>query len=449
MMKKIFTVLFVFVGLIGCENLEFPPKTKMLKEEAIQTGDDLQLILNAAYDVVGNTVNGNAQKYHELLSDNVEAPQSNDDFDEVYSHNMLFFNSSIGNFYGEFYVAIFRVNTILENFDFVTGLTEQQRIALEAEGRFLRALCHFEVARLFAHPYGYTADNSHPGVAVVLESIREPIARSTVAETYEKIIEDLEFAIANLKEDNGIYASKYAAKGLLAKVYLNQLEYQKAADQCSDIISSGLFSLTSGSRFVIDGTTEDIFKIKSETSNNRSGGYRNNWSSSIKNPTLIASTELFNIFDTADARLNWFVPENLGTPTEQIKLNKFDNQVFDVPFLNLTEILLTRAEALAMINSDKQTIVDDVNQIIERAYGVGRNTVSATQGYSSLLERVQLERRKEFVGEGDWMSVMKRKGLNGETVQVRNDNWDCNGMILQFPIAEKNELFELNETGGC
>ena len=78
-MKKIFTVLFVFVGLIGCENLEFPPKTKMLKEEAIQTGDDLQLILNAAYDVVGNTVNGNAQKYHELLSDNVEAPQSNDD----------------------------------------------------------------------------------------------------------------------------------------------------------------------------------------------------------------------------------------------------------------------------------------------------------------------------------------------------------------------------------
>ena len=102
-----------------------------------------------------------------------------------------------------------------------------------------------------------------------------------------------------------------------------------------------------------------------------------------------------------------------------------------------------------MINSDKQTIVDDVNQIIERAYGVGRNTVSATQGYSSLLERVQLERRKEFVGEGDWMSVMKRKGLNGETVQVRNDNWDCNGMILQFPIAEKNELFELNETGGC
>ena len=39
---------------------------------------------------------------------------------------------------------------------------------------FIRALCHFTAVRMYAQPWGYTADNSHDGIAVVRSVVTTP-----------------------------------------------------------------------------------------------------------------------------------------------------------------------------------------------------------------------------------------------------------------------------------
>lgn len=455
MKKSIFYTLVFSVALsFGCEKLEFKPKSELLTEEAIQSPEDLDRVLNSCYDVMANTINGRSQYYAELLSDNLARPLNNQDFIEVYNHNMLFFNGSIGSFYGEFYTTIFRVNSLLANYNQVDGVDDALVAKLENEGKFLRALCHFEVARLFAQPYNYTTDNSHAGIALVTELVRNPITRSTVEETYTQIEQDL-LDVENLlpdDNDNGVYATKYATKALLARLYFMQQRYSEAVEKCDEIINSGKFSINSDvNRYTTAVSSEAIFYIESTNGNNRSGGFRDQFSSKADNPQLTISLEAFQLFtDTLDARKSWLLPEALGEEAQQIKINKFDADFFQIPYLNLTEILLTRAEALTYLEQRKDDAVSDVNQIIERAYGAGVNTVSSSLSFQGLQTRIQLERRKEFLGEGDRIFQIKRLGAEGsQQIDVRGDSWDCNGMILQFPISERSDVFELNPTGGC
>ena len=455
MKKSIFYTLVFSVALsFGCEKLEFKPKSELLTEEAIQSPEDLDRVLNSCYDVMANTINGRSQYYAELLSDNLARPLNNQDFIEVYNHNMLFFNGSIGSFYGEFYTTIFRVNSLLANYNQVDGVDDALVAKLENEGKFLRALCHFEVARLFAQPYNYTTDNSHAGIGLVTELVRNPITRSTVEETYTQIEQDL-LDVENLlpdDNDNGVYATKYATKALLARLYFIQQRYAEAVEKCDEIINSGKFSINLDvNRYTTAVSGEAIFYIESTNGNNRSGGFRDQFSSKADNPQLTMSLEVFQLFtDTLDARKSWLLPEAIGEEAQQIKINKFDADFFQIPYLNLTEILLTRAEALTYLEQRKDDAVSDVNQIIERAYGIGVNTVSSALSFQGLQTRIQLERRKEFLGEGDRIFQIKRLGAEGsQQIDVRGDSWDCNGMILQFPISERSDVFELNPTGGC
>ena len=266
MKKSIFYTLVFSVALsFGCEKLEFKPKSELLTEEAIQSPEDLDRVLNSCYDVMANTINGRSQYYAELLSDNLARPLNNQDFIEVYNHNMLFFNGSIGSFYGEFYTTIFRVNSLLANYNQVDGVDDALVAKLENEGKFLRALCHFEVGRLFAQPYNYTTDNSHAGIALVTELVRNPIARSNVEETYTQIEQDL-LDVENLlpdDNDNGVYATKYAAKALLGRLYFMQQRYSEAVEKCDEIISSGKFSINSDvNRYTTAVSSEAIFYNK-------------------------------------------------------------------------------------------------------------------------------------------------------------------------------------------
>lgn len=456
-MKKKFLIYIALVVSFSfsCEKLEFEPKSDLLTEEAIQTEDDLLLVLNSCYDVMANTINGRSQYYAELLSDNLARPFNNEDFIEVYNHNMLFFNGSIGSFYGEFYTTIFRINSLLANYDQVDGVTDATITKLENEGKFLRALCHYEVTRLFAQPYGYTTDNSHDGIALVTELVREPLPRSSVQESYDQVITDLTDIEDQLPDvnDGGVYATKWAAKALLARIYFGMGRYQDAIDKCDEIINSGKFTLDpSVNRYTSTVSPEAIFYIESTNGNNRSGGFRDQFSSNSDNPQLTISLDAYNIYnDTLDARSNWFVPVALGETNQQIKINKFDADFFQIPYLSLTEVLLTRAEAMIELQGDVNTIVSDMNQIIERAFGTGNRVVGTGFSYDALLDRVRLERRKEFIGEGDRIFQLKRYGAIEKElgIEVRDNPWDCNGMILQFPISEKSEVFELNPTGGC
>lgn len=97
----------------------------------------------------------------------------------------------------------------------------------EGEAKFLRALNYFELVRYYGKTYINGANNTQPGVPLILSGKINyngnlSVARSTVEEIYTQVIKDLTDAITVLPVNNSYYADVYSAKALLTRVYLQK-----------------------------------------------------------------------------------------------------------------------------------------------------------------------------------------------------------------------------------
>jgi hypothetical protein len=450
-LQRVLIVLLVLPVLQSCKkSLQFElDKDQIDTEEALSSPESLQGLLNASYDVFANVMDGDVQNLQELMSDNLSAPQNSAGslYFTVYNRGTFSFRTADGVLL-DLYRCIYRVNILNENVERFGDQLEVGR--MRGEIAFLRAYCHWELVKLWAQPYGYTPDNSHPGIAVRTTSAYEVKLRSSVKEVYEQIIADLKDAENLLPEDNGSYASKYAAKALLAKVYFTMNDFDNAAAYAGDVINSGMFQLSDTfNRFMADQGNEVIFKtISTGPSDNRGGSFIGPYRSDKNdNPPLKPSGDFIGMYDTADSRQAWIEGVDVGLPTEYVKCHKFDIDFFGVPLLNLADMHLIRSESLVETNGDLTMAANDLNAIIERAHGGGQayNVSAAT----ITVNDVRTERRKEFAFEGDRTTQLKRMGAKGENIVIRGASWDCPGSILQFPASEKTEGFEFNEEGGC
>jgi hypothetical protein len=443
----------LLLGLASCDSmLDFEPGDVILAEDAIQTSDDLQRLLVSSYDVLANLYGGRVQIINELRGDNFGSPDNSLDFNAVYNRETTFFTGINGGTYTDFYYAIYRSNVMIENFELVSDLTEAERTRMEAEARFIRAVCHWGAVKLFAQPYGYTPDNSHLGVPLRLETSQDPLPRATVGEVYAAVVEDLEFAAANLPAENGVYATSWAAKGYLAQIHFLMLNWSEAASYASEVIASGAFQLDGDlDRFETDViNAETVFGIISRIQDNRSTWFRDNLRSDNNPSPQLSFSEEFNFFmslsGAGDARSNWI--NNTGT---RFLCNRFnEKEYFNVPLVHLTGLHLVRAEALAEQGIDLATAISDINAIRDRAYGTGANDLSETATAEEVRDAARDEFRKETICEGQWTDQLVRRGVMGEAIEIRGAPWDCPGMALQFSNSETTSAgFVLNEEGGC
>ncbi|REE01148.1 RagB/SusD family nutrient uptake outer membrane protein [Marinoscillum furvescens] len=153
------------------------------------------------------------------------------------------------NLWTNMYEAINLSNLFLESISPSSFETEEAFNALVAEARFLRALCYFNLANYWEEvPLRLTSskgqDDNHAPAA-------------SLTDIYAAIVDDLTYATEHLPHpaDNSFVsgrAHRFAAHGLLARVYLkmsgyplNENHYQKVMDHCEVIISDGYHQLTS------------------------------------------------------------------------------------------------------------------------------------------------------------------------------------------------------------
>lgn len=458
-MKNFTLILTMIAGIFlsACEKmLDFQrdPEDAVLLTDAIQTPEDLQKLLISCYDVTANAQYGRQQNLAELLSDNLAAPNSNDDYNEVYIRNTIFFNGTIGNYYNEPYIAIYRANILLENFDLIEGLTDEDRVRIEAEARFIRALNHFEVVNLFAQPYVPNESNDQLGIVLKETSSFDPVPRSTVNTVYQSVISDLKFARDNLPTDNGVFANKYAAYAMLARVYFQMNDFQEAADHAAFLIQNGGFSIGSEiDRWMNEGASENIFTLIIQEADGRDNSFGSYRSDNVDIPTLVASVNYYDtlfvngpLANPSDIRKDWFEFRQFGTADPFYAVSKFNADFFSIPYLHLTEVLLIHAESLAELGTDLGSAVDDINLIRVRG---GIAPVNASISPDDIIDFARHERKKEMIGEGRWVMDLKRRGAKGDLQKIRGVDYDCKGMVLQFPISENTQLFEMNPTGGC
>jgi hypothetical protein len=345
----------------------------------------------------------------------------------------------------------------MKNFDLIEGLSENERTRMEAEAKFIRAFCHFNVVKIWAQPYGSSPSNSHLGIILRREASNEPLSRSTVAESYAFILEDLEYAYANLPESNGNYATKNAAAGLMAMVYFQMNNYVQAEQYATLVINSGSYTMSDTlDRFPAtpEMNPETVFGIVSSNPgadhvDQRTDNFIGNYNAGgVLPPNLMFSNELYQFtnLNGADDRLMW-----MQSSGGKYKNRRFEDKVFfNIPIIYLTELKLIRAECLGEIGFDLSMAIADINDVRDRAFGVGLNDLSAFSTAAQVIAAARREYRIETMGEGKWINQLKRIGAKGENIVVRNAPWNCPGMALQFPNSEfTSALFVGNPEGGC
>jgi hypothetical protein len=455
----------IVVGTTSCERiLDFQANSdsQIPADSAILTIEDAEQLLVSVYDVAANAFNGRFQNIPEVMADNIADPLGlNGEYAQIYRWTSSFFNGSFGGEYRDAYIAIYRANTLLEEVADLEGATPEAINRISAEAKFIRALAHYHVVRIWAMPYGYTPDNSHLGIPLKLSADQTPQMRATVAEVYDAIESDLLDAEADLPAENGIFANQMAAKALLAHVYLEMGDFTNAKAKAGEVISSGDYSLEQDftARFNdhlnADLPEEFIFTLVSTNEvsatdtlvDERGTGFVSNYRSDDPNanPALKASADLYvaATSDTSDLRgQQWYAIRNAGSPDELYVISKFDASFIDVPLLHLTQMYLIYAECAVRLGEDQATALGYINALRQRA--------NVSELTSLTIADVMSERRLELACEGDRLFQLKRQGVLGEIQKIRGVDWDCPGMVLQFPNFEGTaQGFIYNEEGGC
>ena len=135
--------------------------------------------------------------------------------------------------WGSLYVTIANANSIIKNVPAKSkGVSQQVINTAVAEARFIRATAYFYLVRVWG-PVPIITDAS-----ALLSDYK--VNRIVENDVYRFIVEDLQFAEDNLPvtPTNKGRVGRGAAKGMLAKVYLQMKEYDKAKAKAAEVISN-------------------------------------------------------------------------------------------------------------------------------------------------------------------------------------------------------------------
>jgi hypothetical protein len=258
-----------------------------------------------------------------------------------------------------------------------------------------------------------------------------------VADVYEFLINDLTDAEALLPEENGFFATTYAASAILSRVYLMQNDYPSAAVAANKVIESDAYELMAkydeafnkGSQEGGNATREDVFAIQV---NAQDGVNDMN--------TYFASSEFggrgdiyievahFELYEEGDTRLNLFYDDE--------RTGKWKNQFGNVNIVRLAEMYLTRAEA----NFREGTMIggpplNDINLI--------RDRVKLNPLPSLTLDDILLERHLELAFEGHLIHDIKRTQSD-----VGDLPYNASELIFPIPLRELNINPQLGQNDG-
>ena len=158
-------------------------------------------------------------------------------------------------------MGVNRCNIVLNTIAKTPSLDAATATQLKAEARFLRGLYYFESWLVFG--------DKIPLITEDKVDVAATISNENAAGVVLKfIIDDLTFAAANLpsKQAQPGRATKWAAKALAARAYMQVLDYASAKPLLDEIIASGQFSLApnffDNFRIAKNNNSEGIFEIQ-------------------------------------------------------------------------------------------------------------------------------------------------------------------------------------------
>lgn len=347
------------------------------------------------------------------------------------------------------YLAINKVNV------FLAGLETKGKalIAPEiynqyvAEARLIRATAYYVLLQLYARPY-WDGNGAKPGLPLRLSPNLGPgnydLARSSVADTYKQILDDLTFAEGNLPENyssaalNTTRAHKNTAIALKSRVYLSMGNFNNVIEEANKLVSlTAPFIAPSGVKHKLAADIGEVFKAPytSEesifsmpfTSNDAPGlslpryylpGIADGGTSTSNGAGDYSLNQVEGIWasslwEASDRRRVLFT--KIGASTGRPWLFKYyqaSPHLDYVPVIRYSEVMLNLAEALAR----KSQSIDSRSLALFNAVYARSNPGKSFQSgdfatLQAYLDRMIEERRIEFLGEGIRNGDIMRLGL--------------------------------------
>ncbi|WP_423735912.1 RagB/SusD family nutrient uptake outer membrane protein [Chitinophaga caseinilytica] len=328
------------------------------------------------------------------------------------------------------YNASLLINKILANVK--PGEANPAILQAKGEALFLRAYIYFNLVRLYGKPY-YQNGGNNPGVMLITTDNNGPAfapPRATVKAVYERVVADLNDALPLLKANNGnLYATRYAAFGLLSRVYLymggtfggpDAAANRKAREYADSVIRNGGYALLQGDAYAnyykndAPGNVEDIFSVNTAfnqglLSNLYAMPSQINYTGGLYRP----SPDLLAQLQPQDLRWKFFIrnvtpgfaQDTLATVKYMINYTSLYS-LSPNRYLRLAEMYLNRAEA-AVKGGDNASALADLN-VIRRRAGVGDTSNITGQ---PLFNEILKQRRLELMFEGHSSYDCFRNGL--------------------------------------
>lgn len=295
------------------------------------------------------------------------------------------------------YTLIEYSNIVLDGLSQHDFSKNNQYNSISGQAYFLRALAFYNLSQLFCKPYNAATATSDLGLPLRNTSNANILfKRSTLQQTYEWILSNLENAVSLLPSDaTSIYrASKAAANALLAKTYLNMQQYDKALSYATEALKfkSTLMDFNKApvdmaltNRFPASGRNNVEIIFYGEGT-----GYTITTASSLS-PAFV-DTMLMSSYETNDLRKAIYHVFDPASGFYKFR-GTYTGGNSNFSGIAVNEILLLRAECLARKGRIVEAL-NDLNALLVKRFKTG--TFMSLIDDGNILQRILAERRKEL-----------------------------------------------------
>lgn len=445
MKRKLFFVYIVFVVafLNGCRkwvDVDLPPD----QIDAASVFSTDQKALAAVSAVYAQIVNGSGQHLANRLltvsvgycSDELTHYAPNSTAQAFLDNELESENGLVRLIWSSAFETIYHANICIEGIRESKHLSENIAKTLIGEMQFVRAWQYFYLYQLYGEIPLITGTNYQ---------VNALAARADSVSIFTQILSDAEAAASVLSKEfdqnERVRPTYWAAKALLARIYLFQKKWVDAASAASDILNNSLYStLPSVETTFLKNSSDAIWQLKPVTG-------RLVISSDLQAtsvPRVILTPHLVQEIDRSDLRWKWIDSVD-RSGIRYYWPAKYRNRTTDITeyfmIFRAAEQWLIRSEARAEMG-DWSGATNDINVVRGRA---GLADYPLIEDRELLLENIWKERFKELWAEhaDRWLTLKRtRQALNKlQSIKPQLEVHD-----LLFPIPSVDLLTNPNLT---
>jgi hypothetical protein len=420
--------LILFFGACKKNILDTQPETSISDQVAFSTPAKILAQVNNQYSIIENAgyYGGRQILFNEQRGEEFSQNDPNSAVGaSVWGQNALSTDNLVNNVWTEAYASINAANILISKLASTTVIPDSLQTQYAAEAKFVRAFNYLALVQTFAQPY--TKDNgASPGLPLRLEAETSAgnnnLARSSVADVYKQIIQDLNDAEAGLAGDlgspalNSSRAHTASAIALKTRAYLVQGNYAQVIAEAKKIVpdtppylySSGTLAhkLEPNIATVFGGSytgPESIFTlpVNNVTAPDVQSSLAASYLGAVVlalNPQGIVANPALSATASTDARKKLILVKN-----SQNVLGKFARTTVPytdfIPLIRYAEVLLNYAEAAARTGDTVRgaALLAAVRNRSDPSYTFSPADIG-TQ--AALINTILTERRIELLGEG-------------------------------------------------